>query len=261
MPIESTDFNLAALGEFQNNLPEATIVQIRAGGKKITVVINFKNNAKVPLYGGSHKESWNAFIIPVEIKFNTQVGFGHAIFWYPKNLREFDIQEIPTKIKRIFNRTDLPSPEKLLLSFSDKEAESVLVSGGKGSSIAILKAIQESDGKHLLDNRSRSHQILNVLADQVSKNPLKPSIRVQSLLDNRTPQTERQRSGSVAKLIFPDPNDFDFPEFFVPQGFLISVSAFEQHLKNNSGVMHVLKELEGIAYEKTAGDLKAACEK
>ena len=223
--------------------------------------MNFKNNAKVPLYGGSQQESWNAFIVPVEIKFNTQAGFGYAIFWYPKNLREFDIQEIPTKIKRIFNRNDLPSPKNLLVSFSDKEAESVLVSGGKGSSIAILRAIQETNGKHLLDNRARSHQILNALVDQVSANPLKRSIRVQSLLDNGVPQTARQRSGSVAKSIFPDAHDFDIPEFYVPHGFIISVSAIDQHLKNNSNIKHVLNELEAVAYEKTPGNLKTACEK
>lgn len=148
-----------------------------------------------------------------------------------------------------------------MISFADKVAESVFVSGGKGSSIAILRAIQESNGKHLLDTRARSNQILNALVDQVSTNPLKRSIRVQSLLDNGIPQEARQRSGSVAKSIFPDPHDFDVPEFHVPEGFLISVSAFEQHVKVNANVGKALNDLEGVAYEKVDGDLKNACEK
>lgn len=261
LPIERTDFNLAALGEYQNHLPQATILQIEAEKRKFTVVINFKNNAKIPLFGGSQQESWNAFLIPVEIKCNTIPGYGMAIFWYPKNLREFDIQEIPTKIKRIFNRTDFPSPEKFLISFADKEAQSVLVTGGKGSSVAILRQIQETKGEDLLDKRNRSQQILNALVDQVSTNPLKRSIRVQNLISNKTEKARAQRAGSIAKSIFPDPHDFDVPDFHVPQGFVISVSAVESHIKSNSGISKALKEMEDVAYEKVDGSLKEACER
>lgn len=260
-PIDWTDFNLAALGEYQNHLPEATIVLIKANKKRFTAVINFKNNLKVPLCGGSRKESWNAFIVPIEIKFNNEVGSGIALFWYPKNLREFDIQEIPTKIRRIFNRNDFPSADKLVVSFVDKAAESVLVSGGKGSSLAILRAIQETKGKDFLDKRDRSQQILNALVDQVSTNPLKRSMRVQSLLMETSKQKSRQRAGSIAQSIFPDPHDFDVPEYHVPQGFIISVSAFEQHLLNNPEIRNFLNQLEEIAYERTSGDLLDACKK
>lgn len=260
-PIDKTDFNLASLGEYQNHLPEATIVQIEAGTKKFNVVVNFKNNAKIPLCGGSRKESWNAFIIPIEIKFNTEIGSGVAIFWYPKNLREFDIQEIPTKIRRIFNRTDFPNADKLVVSFAEKAAESVLVSGGKGSSIAILRTIQETNGKDFLDKRGRGHEMLNALVDQVSSNPLKRSLRVQNLMKVGEPRRARKRAGSIAQTIFPDPHDFDVPEYHVPQGFIVSVSAVEQHLTNNPKIRSFLNELEDVAYEKTSGDLKDACEK
>lgn len=252
---------MAALGEYQNNLPQATIVQLEAADKKFIVVVTFKNKEKLPLYGGSRKESWNAFVIPIEIKINTVVGYGAAIFWYPLNLREFDIQEIPTKIKRIFNRTNGPSPSKLLLSFADKDAQSVLVSGGKGSSLAILRVIQETKGADFLDKRNRSHQILNALVDQVSANPLKRSMKVQSLLSADSTRESRRRAGSVAKMIFPDPNDFDVPDYLVPQGFIVSVSAIDEHLTINPSIMSRLIELEDIAYERSAGDIQEACKK
>lgn len=260
-PIDWTDFNLAALGENPDKLPEATIVQIRADDKKFNVMVSFKNNAKIPLQGGAQGESWNAFVIPTEIRFNTTIGFGSAIFWYPKNLHEFDIQEIPTRIKRIFNRKDVASPDKLVLSFTDNESQSVLVSGGKGSSLAILRVIQESKGEEFLDKRNRGHQILNALVDQVSTNPLKRSIRVQNILTNGDGRVGRHRSGSIAKTIFPDPHDFEFPEFHVPQGFVVSVAGMERHLNENPKIKESLKQLEAIAYERKSGSLKEACER
>lgn len=241
-------------------MPQATIVEMKAGNKNFVVVVNFKNNLKVPLCGGSQNDNWTAFVIPIELKFNTQVGFGVAIFWYPKNLREFDIQEIPTTIKRIFNRTDRPSPDKLLISFAEKEAQSVFVSGGKGSSLAILRMIQETNGKDFLDKRGRSEQIVNALIDQVVADPRTRSARVQNLLDKGKTIASRQRAGSLAKTIFPDPNDFDVPDYYVPQGFIVSVSAVERHLRNNPQIKTLLKDLEDIAYERTVGDLKKACQ-
>lgn len=258
-PIDWTDFNLASLGEFQSRLPQATIVQLEAEKKKFIVVVNFKNKEKVQLFGGSQNESWNAFIIPIEIKINTVIGYGSAIFWYPQNLSEFDIQEIPSKIKRIFNRTDVPSPSKLLVSFTDKDAQSVLVTGGKGSSVAILQVIQETNGADFLDNRDRGHKILNALVDQVSVNPLKPSFKLQSLLEQDATKEARQRGGSIAKAIFPDPHDFDVPDYLVPQGFIVSVSAINEHLKSNSLIRSYLEELEEIAHERASGDIQEAC--
>lgn len=260
-PIDWTDFNLASLGEHQNQLPEATIVQIEAGDRKFVIVANFKRNLKVPLFGGSQPDCWNAFIVPVEIRCNTHVGFGVAVFWYPKNLREFDIQEIPTKIKRIFNRSDLPSPDRPLVSFSEREAQSVLVAGGKGSSVAILRVIQETKGADFLDKRDRSQQIVNALIDQVSTNPLKRSIRVQTLMQADEPKTGRQRSGSLTKDIFPDPHDFDVPDYHVPQGFVVSVSAMDLHLKENPEIKDSLAELENIAYERVVGSIADACKR
>lgn len=259
--IDWTDFNLAALGENPNKLPEATIVQIYADNKKFNVMVSFKNNAKILLHGGAQSESWNAFIVPTEIRFNTTIGFGSAIFWYPRNVREFDIQEIPTRIKRIFNRKDVASPDKLVLSFTDNESQSVLVSGGKGSSLAILRIIQESKGEEFLDKRNRGHQILNALVDQVSTNPMKRSIRVQNIMNNGDSRLGRHRAGSIAKTIFPDPHDFEFPEFHVPQGFVVSVAGMERHLKDNPEIEESLIQLEAIAYERTQGNLKETCEK
>lgn len=108
------------------------------------VVIKFSLSKKVPLRGGLLKESWDAFVIPIEIQCNNRVGFGAAIFWYPSESEELKTLVSPTTIKRIFNSTERPSSDKPLVSFADKEAQSVLVAGGKGASIGILHSIQES---------------------------------------------------------------------------------------------------------------------
>lgn len=237
-------------------------MQVEADKRKFTVVVNFKNKAKVPLTGGSQKDSWNAFVIPIEIKFDSQVGFGFAIFWYPKKVKIFDIQEIPTTIKRIFNRTDVPSNNKQVVAFSDKEAESVLVSGGKGSSLAVLQVIQQSKGKDFLDKRERRHRILDALVDQVSSQPLKRSIRVQTLLDGQTSKSSTtETTESIVKAIFPDSNDVEFPDYHVPQGFIISVSAIDQHVAQHPNIKRFLSELESIAYERVSSDLQNACMK
>ncbi|KAL7035897.1 hypothetical protein ACKWTF_008613 [Chironomus riparius] len=261
MPIKWTDFHLASLGEYQDKLPQATIVQIKAGDHSFIAVVTFKNNEKVPLFGGYVGEKWNAFVVPVDIVCNCVRGYGVAVFWYPRNIRHFEYEDIPTKIKRIFNRNDLPSPEKQILSFADKEAQSVLVSGGKGCSLATLRRIQESKGGDLLDPRSRSFHVFNALVDNLSTPALRRSMRAKQLMESEQPRTGRQRSGSITKTIFHDPNDVDTPDFFVAQGFVVSVSAFDEHVKNNVEISNALKEMEDIAYEKTVGSLEEACKK
>jgi hypothetical protein len=195
---------LESLGEYCNLIPESTTIQVKVKRKNFTIDVVFKNKAKISLFGGSSLHGWDEIIIPIEIKFNGELGFGCAMFWYPKTIREFVIQEIPNTMERIGTRTDYPMPSQLLVSFDEKEAQSVLISGRKGSSLAILQAIQEK------------------------KSPeLKQSI----------------------------------PDYVLPQGFIISASAFERHLRLNSQISCGLKELENVAYEKIPGDLKDVCEK
>lgn len=81
------------------------------------------------------------------------------------------------------------------------------------------------------------------------------------LIENEPPKRGRQRSGSITKTMYPDPNDVDTPDFFVPQGFIISVSAFEEHLKNHIDVRRAIKEMENIAYERIEGNLEEACKR
>lgn len=244
-------------------MPQATIIQITAGDKDFIAVVTFRNNEKVPLGGGggSAGNKWNAFIIPVDIVCNTIRGYGFAVFWYPRPQRHFELfdEEFPSEIKRIFHRQDIPKADKQVLSFADKEAQSILVAGGKGASLAILRVIQETKGVEFFDHRGRNFNVLNALVDQFS-------VGNKLLKSNRLLPTEhksgRQRSGSITKALFYDPNDMeDAPDFFVPQGFLIGVSAFDEHLKKFTEVRRAIKELEAIAYEKVVGDFEAACQR
>lgn len=119
--------------------------------------------------------------------------------------------------------------------------------------------IQETKGEEFFDHRGRNFHVLNALVDQFStSNKLLKS----SHLFNTEPKSGRQRSGSITKALFYDPNDMEgASDFFVPQGFLISVSAFDEHLKKFSVINQVIKELEAIAYEKVVGDIEMGCQR
>ena len=86
-------------------------------------------------------------------------------------------------------------------------------------------------------------------------------MRAKQLMESEQPRAGRQRSGSITKTIFHDPNDVDTPDFFVAQGFVVSVSAFDEHIKNNFEIRNALKDMEDIAYEKTDGSLEEACKR
>lgn len=120
LPINWTDFNLASIGEFQDQLPQATIIQITADDKDFIAVVTFRNHEKVPLFGGGGcvGERWDAFIIPVDIVCNTIRGYGFAVFWYPKRGSHFELfdEEFPSEIKRIFHRQDVPKADKQVKS-------------------------------------------------------------------------------------------------------------------------------------------------
>lgn len=199
-PVDWTDFDLSSIGEYQDQLPEKIIIQVEAGIKKFEIIAAFKRNLKIPLFGGSQADCWKAFVVPLEIRCNAVVGHGMAIFWYPEILKKLDIREIPTKIRRIVNLSDLPSPEKLLVAIEEKVAQSVLVAGGKGSSVAILSVIQET-------------------------------------------------------------TDADVPDYRVPRGFIITVSAMDLHLEEYPEIKDRLRELEDIAYERIEGNIQDACKR
>lgn len=101
------------MGENQEQLPQATIVQITAGNHDLIAVVTFRNHEKIPLTGGNFGERWNAFIVPVDIMCNTIRGYGVAVFWYP-NEKQFEIfdEEFSSEIKRIFHRNDNPMVDK-----------------------------------------------------------------------------------------------------------------------------------------------------
>lgn len=134
------------------------------------------------------------------------------------------------------------------------------MAGGKGASLATLRIIQETKGEQFFDHRSRNFQVLNALVDQFSSASGNKLLKSSHLFNNEP--TARQRSGSITKAFFPDPNDMeDAPDFYVPQGFLLSVSAFEEHLKKFPEIRKSIDELEAFVYEKLFGDVESACQR
>lgn len=191
------------------------------------IVANFKEKLKVPLCGGLQKESWNAFIVPLEIRCNSHNGFGFAVFWYPRMSEEFVVQVKPPTIKRIFSCIDRPSSDKPLVLVGDKNAQSVLVAGGKGSSIAILRSIQDTKKEVFPDKRNTSQQV----------SPIE----------------------SITSL-FSDSKELNVLDYHVPQGFIVSVAAFERHLRDNPKIAEALHGVEEVAYERVPGELRNFCE-
>jgi hypothetical protein len=104
--------------------------------------------------------------------------------------------------------------------------------------------------------------MLNALVDQFSSGAANKLLKSKHLMGSEAPKSGRARSGSITKVIFPDPNEMDdAPDFYVPQGFLVSVSAYEEHLKTFIELRRAIKELESIAYERVEGDIEEACKK
>ncbi|XP_055937267.1 putative phosphoenolpyruvate synthase isoform X2 [Argiope bruennichi] len=49
--------------------------------------------------------------------------------------------------------------------------------------------------------------------------------------------------------------------FYVPKGFVVTTSAFENHIKNNKTIYYGIKQLVNVSGEKAKGDLKDECNK
>lgn len=114
-PIDWTDFHLSQIAEYHDESPQATVIKFEAGNQTFNLFINFKNNQKVRLYGGNPID-WNAYVIPMEIAVNSQVGFGLATFWYPRSdFEDFEVEEMTAKLKRVYYRLDRPSPSQVMM--------------------------------------------------------------------------------------------------------------------------------------------------
>lgn len=198
--IDWTDFNLATLGEDSNDIPESTVVNLKTSKVEISLKIKFNNQLKVALDGENGK--WRAFVVPIDFTWNNQKGQGSAVFWYPTSDQEFDVHKNLNEIRQFVVEPEKSSDRrqrKLISPFMDKRAQIVSNSGGKGSSIAILKEIQAT-----------------------AENTL---------------------------------------EFEVPDGFVIGVKAYNDHLQKNSQIVDLIKSLESVAYKRIDGNLENACQK
>lgn len=247
---------MESIGENPYQLPEKSIINLKANKKSYKVSVRFLNDLKAPIHGETSDCKWKAFIVPVELKWNDQKGLGSAVFWYPQNKSEFKPREIPSEIRRNILHPEKISIQKSILLFNDKDAQIVEYSGGKGSSLAILKEIKETKGASFFDNRHRSIQILNALVDQASS--LNQENNLKSILKKKY---QRNRTGSMAKVIFPDPNDIEIPEYEVPDGFIVSIGAFLKHLNENPKIKESILSLENVVYRKIEGKIEIECEK
>lgn len=126
-------------------------------------------------------------------------GKGTAILWYA-NKTDNSATTQDSSNKQFLTATEIKPDNRLTFMFSEIEARSVLISGGKGASLALLSSIQPS-------------------VNDVSQ------------------------------------------EFVVPQGFIVSVSAFNLQVARNVNVANLIKGVKDVAYGIVDGNLQDCCDR
>lgn len=125
---------------------------------------------------------------------------GTAVLWYAVPTKYQQI--IPDNSSKLYlTPTETKPDSRLTFTFSEKEARSVLVAGGKGASLALLSSIRQTDF------------------------------------------------------------DGTAVEFKVPQGFIVSVSAFDLQVGRNPNLDKQIKSVKDVAYGIVDGKLQDICER
>lgn len=199
--------------------PKAMSFQFKTNKKMYSATVHFSKKNFVPV-NGKKPIVWAANVIPVEIGkrfcrwsiqrvidnfyFDTGLnggqGKGIAVCWYATSLNSLPITT-DNSCRHFLTPTETKPDNRLTVMFSEDEAKSLLVSGGKGASLALLSSIQ----------------IANFDEKDVA--------------------------------------------FVVPQGFIVSVSAFDLQVGRNPNLSKLIKSIKDVAYGITDGKLQDVCER
>lgn len=135
------------------------------------------------------------------IGLNGRRGKGTAILWYAVPSNNLPIVQ-ENSAKHFLTPSEAKPDNRLTLMFTENDAQSVHISGGKGSSISLLTSIEASS--------------------------------------------------SIDKT---------FVKFIVPQGFVVSVGAFNLQLARNPNLAKLIKNTRDVAYGIVDGKLQDYCER
>lgn len=143
--------------------PKAMSFQFKANKTIYSATIHFAKKNFVPI-DGENPLAWSANIIPIEIGehlcyfwlvtlkklpsflfsgLNGGQGKGTAVLWYADTSDNL-LSVMPEHLSNfILTPAEIKPDNRLTLMFTEKEATSVAIAGGKGSSISLLSSIHQ----------------------------------------------------------------------------------------------------------------------
>lgn len=217
-----------------------------------TTVVNFRTEENVRLIGGRPFD-WTSNITPLDLGLNGGRGSGVAILWYPFKSTNPDEIFYPedTVIHKLHSNELKPREDQLVVDFEDREAQSSLITGGKGSSLALLTSVMignkydEKDDGFLLEKISSKNRL--VRSRKISKSDWNLSMTT----NNNKEQLEKS-NWKLRK-------ELNLPDFIVPAGFVLTVSSFEKILLSNDNIRKSIQMIEDVAYGIKSGQLEEIC--
>lgn len=100
-------------------------------------------NGKLPLSEGNPVK-WQSDCYALAITVNGEDGNGIAVLGYPQNKDKENVALTP-QYKRVSYSSAKPQHNKFIYHFTDEDASSVAISGGKGASLALLTSISQME--------------------------------------------------------------------------------------------------------------------
>lgn len=215
-----------------------------------TTVVNFRTEENVRLIGGRPFD-WTSNITPLDLGLNGGRGSGVAILWYPFKSTNPDEIFYPedTVIHKLYSNELKPREDQLVVDFEDREAQSSLITGGKGSSLALLTTVMkgnkfdENDDGFLLEKVSSKNRL--VRSRKISKSDWNLSM-------TKNKEELKKSNWKLRK-------ELNLPDFIVPAGFVLTVSSFEMVLKSNDHIRESIQMIEDVAYGIKTDDLEETC--
>lgn len=168
----------------------------------------------MPLFGGRPLD-WHTDCYQMEMTVNGEDGKGIGLFWYPSEGSETPLIPHVPRYRRVHHSTGKPKANKYIYHFSEDETSSVQISGGKGASLALLTSISRMG--NLIDRFYANDQLFK---------------------DHRHEHLASTRKQSITQLTG--------PEFIVPSGFVLSVSAMEGMIVQNPDLNSAIEKLVSL---------------
>ncbi|XP_076267913.1 rifampicin phosphotransferase-like [Rhynchophorus ferrugineus] len=184
VPITSQDLRIEHVGK-NKSIPDLFVVHVNTKTDEYSCVFNLNKSL---MYSANLTNNFE--LLSVESQCNVNISRGKALidFWY-YNERIFDVPKLPPLLHE---KKIEPLPATLVVNIKDDEAKIVDLTGGKGTSLALLASLNST-------------------------------------------------------------------EFTIPDGIILTVNAFKQHISNCIDIVNAIKNVEDIFCGKIDGDREEKC--